>query len=56
MDKTVKRMLHDHFNDALRKHNMQEELDARLIEDVNSRLQSAEVRRSFWDDVFRRER
>ena len=54
MDKTVKRMLHDHFNDALRKHNMQEELDARLIEDVNRRLQSSEVRRSFWNGVLGR--
>jgi hypothetical protein len=56
MDAPIKRMIHDHFNDALKKHNMQEELDARLIEDVNKRLQSAQLRRSFWDDVFRRER
>jgi hypothetical protein len=54
MEPTIKRMIHDRTNDALKKHNLVEEYDSRLIEESYKARENALAKRTFWNDVFGR--
>jgi len=53
MEPTIKRMIHDQTNDALRKHNLMEEADARLIEESYKARERTATKRTRWHEFFR---
>ena len=52
MEPTIKRMIHDRTNDALRKHNLMEEYDSRLIEESYKAREHAAMKRTRWQEIW----